>query len=151
MARRTRAPSKYDEQKAIILFYRIVYRNFMKLQLAQTEGWNAFTAYGEGYVSVNAIRHTRNLVVLPDHLIPEWTQSTFDTLSIADFEFLAALDTEIVILGTGKLLRFPRPELLRPLMQARKGLEVMDIQAACRTYNVLISEGRKVAAGLIFS
>ncbi len=123
----------------------------MKLQPAQTVGLNTFTAYGEGYVSVNAIRHSSNLVVLPDRLILDWTQATFETLSVADFELLASLDTEIVLLGTGNRLRFPRPELLRPLIQVQKGLEVMDIQAACRTYNVLISEGRKVAAGLIFS
>jgi uncharacterized protein len=122
----------------------------MKLQLVQMEGQNAFTAYGEGYVSVNAIRHTSNLVVLPDRLIPDWTQASFATLKVTDFELLASLDAEIVLLGTGKQLRFPRPELLRPLIQAQKGLEVMDIQAACRTYNVLVSEGRKVAAGLIF-
>lgn len=122
----------------------------MKLQLVQMEGQNAFTAYGEGYVSVNAIRHTSNLVVLPDRLIPDWTQASFATLNVTDFELLASLDAEIILLGTGKQLRFPRPELLRPLIQAQKGLEVMDIQAACRTYNVLVSEGRKVAAGLIF-
>jgi uncharacterized protein len=55
------------------------------------------------------------------------------------------------LLGTGKQLRFPRPELLQPLIKAKKGIEVMDVQAACRTYNVLISEGRSVAAALIFS
>ena len=123
----------------------------MKMQLAQTAGQNTFTAYGEGYVSVNAVRHSCNLVVLPDHLIPDWTKAGFETLSVGDFQLLASLDTEIVLLGTGNLIRFPRPELLRPLIQAQKGLEVMDIQAACRTYNVLIGEGRKVAAGLIFS
>jgi uncharacterized protein len=122
----------------------------MKLKLAQSDGRNAFTAYGEGYVSVNAIRHHDNLVVLPDRLIPEWTQASFATLTLADFELLAALDTEIVILGTGNQLRFPRPELLQPLISAQKGLEVMDIQAACRTYNILVGEGRKVAAALIF-
>ena len=122
----------------------------MKLQLVQMEGQNAFTAYGEGYVSVNAIRHTSNLVVLPDRLIPNWTQASFATLKVTDFELLASLDAEIILLGTGNQLRFPQPELLRPLIQAQKGLEVMDIQAACRTYNVLVSEGRKVAAGLIF-
>lgn len=122
----------------------------MKMQLAQTVAQNTFTAYGDGYVSVNAVRHTSNLVVLPDRLIPDWTKADFDTLGIADFELLASLDTEIVLLGTGMMIRFPRPELLRPLMAARKGLEVMDIQAACRTYNVLVGEGRKVAAGLIF-
>ena len=122
----------------------------MKLKLAQTVGQNAFTAYGAGYVSVNAVRHQSNLVVLPDRLITDWTQSGFETLNAADFERLAALDTEIILLGTGNQLRFPRPELLRALINAQKGLEVMDIQAACRTYNVLIGEGRKVAAALIF-
>lgn len=123
----------------------------MKLKLAQSEGQNAFTAYGEGYVSVNAVRHVSNIVVLPDRLITDWTQADFDTLGVADFELLADLDTEIVLLGTGNQLRFPRPELLQPLIRAQKGLEVMDIQAACRTYNVLIGEGRKVAAALVFS
>jgi uncharacterized protein len=129
----------------------MVHGNFMKLQLAQTEGQNVFTAYGEGYVSVNAVRYGNNLVTLAYQLIPEWTPATFETLSIADFELLAALDAEIILLGTGNQLRFPRPELLRPLIAAQKGLEVMDIRAACRTYNVLISEGRKAAAALIFS
>lgn len=128
-----------------------MHRNFMKLQLAQTEGQNVFTAYGSGHVSVNAIRHSCNLVVLPDRLIPDWTWAKFETLSMADFEFLAELDAEIILLGTGDLLRFPPPELLQPLMHSRKGLEVMDIQAACRTYNVLIGEGRKVAACLLFN
>lgn len=123
----------------------------MKLQLAQTEGWNAFTAYGDGYVSVNAVRHTGNLVVLPYRLIEGWTTANFDTLAHADFDFLAALDAEIVLLGTGNLIQFPRPDLLQPLMQARRGLEVMDIRAVCRTYNVLAGEKRKVAAALLFS
>ena len=123
----------------------------MKLQLDQNDGRNVFTAYGEGYVSVNAVRHTTNVLVLPDRLLPEWTHAAFDTLSVADFEILAALDSEIILLGTGNQIRFPHPELLRPLMQVRKGIEVMDIQAACRTYNVLIGEGRKAAAALIFS
>ncbi len=123
----------------------------MKLQLANTDGLNTFTAYGDGYVSVNGIRHNCNIAVLPNRLIPEWTLATFDALSVADFELLAGLDAEIILLGTGNQLRFPRPELMRPLIQAQKGLEVMDLQAACRTYNILISEGRKVAAGLLLA
>lgn len=123
----------------------------MKLQLAQTEGWNTFTAYGDGYVSVNAVRHTESLVLLPYQLIEGWTTANVDTLTCTDFDFLASLDAEIILLGTGDLLRFPRPELLQPLMQARKGLEVMDIRAVCRTYNVLAGEKRKVAAALLFS
>ena len=121
----------------------------MKLQLEKTDGLNTFTAYGEGYVSVNGIRHNCNLAVLPDRLLPNWTLATFETLGAADLELLASLDAEIILLGTGKQLRFPSPELLRPLVQAQKGLEVMDLPAACRTYNILIGEGRKVAAGLL--
>ena len=123
----------------------------MKLQPTPSDGRNIFTAYGDGYVSINAVRFSNNLVVLPERLIEKWTEASFTTLTANDFDFLASLDAEIVLLGTGNQLRFPRPELLQPLMQARKGLEVMDIQAACRTYNVLVSEGRNVAAALIFS
>lgn len=123
----------------------------MKLKLAQAQGQNTFTAYGEGYVSVNAVRHLGNLVVLPDRLIADWTQASFETLSTSDFELLAALDAEIILLGTGAQLRFPRAELLQPLIKAQIGLEVMDSQAACRTYNVLAGEGRKVAAALILA
>ena len=123
----------------------------MKLKLAQAQGQNTFTAYGEGYVSVNAVRHLGNLVVLPDRLIADWTQASFETLSTSDFELLAALDAEIILLGTGAQLRFPRAELLQPLIKAQRGLEVMDSQAACRTYNVLAGEGRKVAAALILA
>jgi uncharacterized protein len=123
----------------------------MKLQPTHTTGQHTFTAYGDGYVSVNTTRYSSNLIVLPNRLIPDWTQADFRTLSLADFELLAALDTEIILLGTGPQLCFPHPELMRPLIQAQKGLEAMDIHAACRTYNILLSEGRRVAAALIFS
>ncbi len=138
-------------KKVIIVLYRNVHGNFMKLRVAATENQNTFTAYGDGYVSVNAVRYTGNVLVLPDRLVAEWTQSTVETMSIADFALLADLDADIIILGTGKLARFPRAELRRPFVERQKGLEVMDVQAACRTYNVLISEGRRVAAGLVFS
>lgn len=123
----------------------------MKLQLAKTDGWNTITAYGEGYVSINGYRHHNNVAVLPDRLIDGWTAATFDGLTVADFERVAGLDAEIILLGTGGRLRFPAPHLLRPLIEAHKGLEAMDLSAACRTYNVLAAEGRRVAACLLFS
>jgi len=123
----------------------------MKLQIASTDGQNAVTAYGDGYVSVNAVRHTTNVIVLPRQLMPDWTVATSTTLALGDFELLATLDTEIILLGTGRELRFPPPELMRPLIFAQKGLEIMDMPAACRTFNVLISEGRKVAAALLLT
>ena len=123
----------------------------MKLQLAKTDALNTFTAYGEGYVSVNGIRHHTNIVVLPDRLISEWTLASFESLSVADFERLAALEAEIILLGTGQQLRFPDAQLFRPLIEAQKGLEVMDLPAACRTYNILAGEARKVAACLLLA
>ena len=123
----------------------------MKLQPERIVGLNIFTAYGEGYVSVNAVRHTSNLIVLPDRLVEAWTTARFETLSTADFAQLATLDAEVILLATGDQLRFPPATLLQPLVQAQKGIEVMDIKAACRTYNVLVSENRKVAAALLFA
>ena len=123
----------------------------MKLQIARTEGQNVVTAYGDDYVSVNAVRYTKNVIVMSDRIIPVWTASTSAAMMLADFELLASLETEIILLGTGKALRFPPPEFMRPLIEVRKGLEVMDMQAACRTYNVLISEGRKVTAALLLA
>jgi uncharacterized protein len=70
---------------------------------------------------VNGVRHNCNLAVLPDRLLPNWTQATFETLSVADIELLAALDAEIVLLGTGNRLRFPVPNLLRPLAARAEG------------------------------
>ena len=121
----------------------------MKLQLDKAAGFNAFTAYGDGYVSVNAVRHTGNIVVLPDRIIPGWTHSNSESLALADFEWLATLDNVILILGTGRTQRFPPPELLRPLLQTGRSLEIMDVPGACRTYNILTNEGRHVAAALL--
>ena len=123
----------------------------MKLHLAKSANTNVITGYGEGYVEVNKQRHQRSLVVMPDRLWTEWSASTFEALTAGDLGALADLDREVILLGTGKLLRFPQPELMRPLIQAGIGLEVMDLAAACRTYNILVAEERKVAAALLLS
>lgn len=109
-----------------------------------------FTAYGEGYVAINHEKHEKNLILLPESVIHEWSTATFATLSETDMEKLLRLGTEIVLLGTGNRLRFPPGPLLRPFASAGVGLEIMDLQAACRTYNILAAEGRKVAAALLF-
>jgi len=122
----------------------------VKLHIPNTAGLNLFTAYGEDYAAVNHEKYTKNLILLPESIIHEWTEATLDTLSEADMQVLLGLGTEIILLGTGKRLRFPPGALLRPFAPARIGLEVMDLQAACRTYNILAAEGRKVAAALLF-
>jgi uncharacterized protein len=122
----------------------------LKLHLTNISGINLFTGYGEGYVMVNQERHAHSVVVLRDQVLTGWQPAGFDELEAAHFALLAELKPEIVLLGTGARARFPRPELTRALMAARIGLEVMDIQAACRTYNFLAAEERKVAAALLF-
>lgn len=120
----------------------------MKLQVSTAGTLNAFTAYGDGYVTVNGKRHAYNLIVMPESVKP-WGATTFDALTEDDFAVLAGLGAEIVLFGTGQRLRFPHPRLTRPLVDAGLGLEVMDLRAACRTYNVLVAEHRKVAAALL--
>ena len=121
----------------------------MKLHASRPSGINTITGYGEGYVMVNGERRSSSVVVMPDR-IQEWNAKAFDQLSTEDFTFLKDLNAEIVLLGTGPRQRFPHPRLTAPLAQARVGLEVMDLQAACRTYNILVAEERKVAAALLF-
>lgn len=135
-------------KKFIILAY---LNTPLKLHLTNISGINLFTGYGEGYVMVNQQRHEQSLLVLREQLLTDWRPAGFDDLDAADFAMIAELKPEVVLLGTGARLRFPRPELTRALMAARIGLEVMDVQAACRTYNFLAAEERKVAAALLFS
>ena len=121
----------------------------MKLHASGPSGVNTITGYGEGYVVVNGERRASSVVVLPDR-IEQWDVAAFDSLTAEDFAFLKKLGVEIVLLGTGSRQRFPHPRLTASLAQAGIGLEVMDVQAACRTYNILVAEARKVAAALLF-
>jgi uncharacterized protein len=120
----------------------------MKLDLASASAENRFTGYGRCFVMVNNVRYENNIIVLPERVMG-WDVSAFEALDAREFEFLANLAPEIVLLGTGSSLRFPHPSLARPLAAAGIGLEVMDTSAACRTYNMLMAEGRKVAAALL--
>jgi len=121
----------------------------VKLQLASPTGQNLFTGYGSGYVMVNDQRFERSLVVTPERIIEDWPALRFEHLAASHFEFLLALKPEIVLLGTGAMLRFPSPALSRCLTTAHIGLEVMDTNAACRTYNILAAEGRAVATAIL--
>lgn len=121
----------------------------MKLHLSQNARRNAFTAYGQGYVAVNGVRYETSLIVMPDRIAEAWNVRSIELLVQDNIEPLAALKPELVLLGTGDVLRFPDPRLLVSLTQAGIGAEVMDTRAACRTYNILAEEGRNVAAALI--
>ena len=121
----------------------------MKLHLAGKTGDNVFTGYGVGYVAVNQTRYDRSLVVTPDRIIEGRLPADVSALTRDHFEFLAETKPEIVLLGTGETLRFPAPDLARTLPLAGIGLESMTTSAACRTYNILTAEGRKVLAAVL--
>ena len=121
----------------------------MKIEREQAEGRNAFTGYGQGYVEVNRARHGQSLVVSADRIITDWPAQSVEALSADHMAAIVELKPEIVLLGTGSTFRFPEAALLAPLYKAGIGVEVMDTPAACRTYNILLGEGRNVIAALI--
>ena len=120
----------------------------MKFHLSATAG-NVFTGYGPGYVEVNRQRFDSNVLVTADSIDFGWAPGGFDALAREDFAALLRFGPEIVLLGTGNELRFPHPRLTMDLTAKRIGVDVMDVKAACRTFNVLSAEGRKVLAALI--
>ena len=120
----------------------------MKLHLNQPAAQNLFTAYGEGFVQINATRHESSVIVTGAD-VEAWEAKSIDSLAAGSFARLLEIRPEIVIIGTGQAFKFPQPASLRPLVEARIGYEVMDTGAACRTYNILIGEGRNVLAALI--
>lgn len=120
----------------------------MKLHLDRTDAYNTITGYGMDHVLINGVRHTTSTLVLPDEVLPGWG-GHLEKLSTVDFDSIVMRAPEIVLLGTGQQHRFPSPALYRALLAARIGVEIMSTPAACRTYNILAGEGRRVAAALI--
>lgn len=121
----------------------------MKLQSTAPTSLLAVTAYDAAGISVGGHRLPRSFILTPQRLIEDWPPVSLDTLCEADLETLVTLGCPIVLLGTGLCQKFPSPALLRPLLERRIGVEVMDSFAACRTYNILMAEGREVAAAII--
>jgi len=114
----------------------------------QGEGYS-IQSYGPGRVVVNGETHRSSLLVMPERVVPNWRPGCFADLDERDFIELTAYRPEIVVLGTGTRQRFPAPALYRSLADRGIGLEVMDTGAACRTYNILMAEDRRVLAALL--
>jgi uncharacterized protein len=123
----------------------------MKLHLSRADGLNQITSYGQGFVAVNGKRHERSLIVTAHSIDPHWPVTDLSSLTHAHVDQLVDAQPEVVLLGTGSRIRFPASAVLRPLIDARIGYEIMDTGAACRTYGVLLAEGRQVLAALIVS
>ena len=109
----------------------------------------AITGYGPGWIAVNGERHTTSLLIGVDGTLTAWGCRSFDALTAAHFASVADSNPELLIFGSGRQLRFASPAVLRALLERRIGVETMDTGAACRTFNILAGEGRRVAAALI--
>lgn len=121
----------------------------MKLHPNATQHYQTITAYDEHAVEINAVRFTHSLIVLPELAPLPWQVTHFNQLLDVNFQQIAALNPDVVILGTGKRQHFIHPRLITSLTSRQIGVECMDSQAACRTYNILMSEGRRVALAMI--
>jgi uncharacterized protein len=106
------------------------------------------TNYGLGWITVNKRELRQSLIITPEVLVADWTPQDIADLEASHFEMVSQLAPEIILLGTGSKQRYLHPQLIRPLLVNGVGVEIMDTAAACRTYNITMLEGRKVAAAL---
>ncbi|HWQ94789.1 MAG TPA: Mth938-like domain-containing protein [Gammaproteobacteria bacterium] len=127
----------------------------MKITLEASQGNYSIQSYAAGQICVSAHPSvtketlTQSCIILPDRILRDWPPQSFTDLRAEHFAVLLELKPEIVVLGSGDRLRFPAPALTTKLFEQGIGVEVMDTGAACRTYNILINEGRRVAAALL--
>jgi uncharacterized protein len=121
----------------------------MKLHSTPNQQYQTVTAYDARGVEINAVRFEHSLSVMPETAPVAWPVDSFDALTPEHFALLDAGQPDVVILGTGARQRFVHPRLTAALARRHVGVECMDSHAACRTYNILMGEGRKVTLALI--
>lgn len=122
----------------------------MKIDLdIGSQNRNKIEAYSTGRVVIAGIAYAYSILLTPENPVQPWSPQRFEDLTAAHFEAIAACAPEIVLVGTGRQLRFPASDLLAPLTSRRIGLEIMDTGAVCRSYNFLLGEGRQVTAALL--
>jgi uncharacterized protein len=121
----------------------------MKFVLDENHTGNFVQSYSTDKIIVNGKEYINSLVLMPNMIIQNWSSGTFEDLTRDDFIQIIKHTPEIVIFGTGSIHRFPPHEILQPLYDNSVGVETMNTAAACRTYNILMSEGKNVAAALL--
>jgi len=105
--------------------------------------------YGDGVITIGNQQFARSLILTRDSLMADWRPQHVAELLHDDFVPILEIRPEVLVLGTGKALTFPSPALTARLLQLGIGVEIMDTAAACRTYNILLSEQRNVVAALL--
>jgi len=108
------------------------------------------TGYEPGNVFINNLIHQQSLIISPDSLISPWEVADVSQLNEASLASVLENQPEIMIIGTGETLVLPEPKIIALFAQHRIGMEAMNTSAACRTYGILVAEGRKATAGIIF-
>jgi len=122
----------------------------MKFHLQAPTG-TLVTGTGPGWIRVGADEYREGVVLLPEAVVRGFAPEGLDALGAGDLAALLVHKPEIVLVGTGATQRFLSPRVLAPLTNARVGVEMMDTRAACRTFNILVGEGRRVAAALVMA
>ncbi|GAB4182230.1 MAG: MTH938/NDUFAF3 family protein [Wenzhouxiangellaceae bacterium] len=123
----------------------------MPLNLEQPDGHLFIRRISERGITVVDDLIEQSFIITPDELRRDWTVTDAADLDEQTLSPLLELNPELVILGTGPQQIFPPPALLMPFMQQGIGVEVMNTDAACRTFNICVSENRRVVAGMIFN
>jgi uncharacterized protein len=121
----------------------------LALHLQTNSNQKLFTGHGTDYVAINGQRFHQPMVVTADGVRSDWGPSDFDNLTAAHFDYFLQMKPEVLLLGTGAKQRFAHPELFHSLILAGISIEFMDTPAACRTYNILVAEDRKVVAAVM--
>ncbi|MGB5732951.1 MAG: Mth938-like domain-containing protein [Thiohalocapsa sp.] len=121
----------------------------MKFSQIEDAGTHLIEAYDAAHIRINGQDYGTGLAVSAEELVVDWGPRDGAELTNEHIDALLALRPQVVILGTGTQQRFPHPAVYRVLLENGIGVEIMDTGAACRTYNILVSEGRPVAAGLL--
>jgi uncharacterized protein len=121
----------------------------MKLHSQDNQQYQTVTGYDQSGVEINAKRYDYSVLVMPETPPRPWPVTRFEDLTEEHFAAIEQDQPDVVILGTGERQRFIHPKLIKALSARRVGVESMDSHAACRTYNILMGEGRKVTLALI--
>ncbi len=121
----------------------------MKFSEADDRSGYLIQAYGADGILIGGRLYREGLIVTPERIIAPWGPRDAASLTVAHLDELLALAPQVMVLGTGGAQVFPDPAIAALVMQQGVGIEIMDTGAACRTYNILMSEGRRVVAGLL--
>ena len=121
----------------------------MSLNLDENSASYQIRAYQPGLIQVNDQIFAHSIIITPDQLINTWAPQSIDELTREDLAAVIELRPSILLIGTGHDLQFPDIKIYGDLINYGIGVEIMNTHAAARTYNVLTSEGRSVAAALI--